>query len=153
MLCVLAAGEDAIRHLFSRGTHRQFGYAAILSMLVVYFLGASWTAGSAISSGEYAHGSWLRPWYTSLASGAWRLLIPEMLAGLSTSTQAVLGGMVLISCHPLLSSDCLCTGHSGLRLLHAGVFVPMLLIGACVGRLVGLGMVDMAARAGKGSTG
>ncbi len=35
----------------------------------------------------------------------------------------------------------------------AGVFVPMLLIGACVGRLVGLFMVDMAARSGKGSPG
>ena len=49
--CLLPTGEDAIRHLFSRGTHRQFGYAAICTMLVVYFLGAAWTAGSAISSG------------------------------------------------------------------------------------------------------
>ena len=80
----LPAGEDAIRHLFSRGTHREFGYAALLVMLAFYFAGAAWTAGSAISS---------------------------------------------------------------------GVFVPMLLIGACIGRLVGLGVVDMAARAGGGSDG
>ncbi|KAK2076390.1 hypothetical protein QBZ16_000915 [Prototheca wickerhamii] len=77
-------GEDAIRHLFSRGTHREFGYAALLVMLVYYFLGAAWTAGSAISS---------------------------------------------------------------------GVFVPMLMIGACVGRLIGLVMVDLAARYGRGSEG
>ena len=38
-----AAGEDAIRHLFSRGTHREFGYAAIVCMLIFYFLGAAWT--------------------------------------------------------------------------------------------------------------
>lgn len=77
-------GEDAIRHLFSRGTHREFGYAALVVMLVWYFLGAAWTAGSAIAS---------------------------------------------------------------------GVFVPMLLIGACVGRIIGLVMVDMAAARGAGSDG
>ncbi|KAI7836469.1 hypothetical protein COHA_009686 [Chlorella ohadii] len=77
-------GEDAIRHLFSRGTHREFGYAAIIVMLIFYFLGAAWTAGSAISS---------------------------------------------------------------------GVFVPMLLIGACIGRLVGLVVVDIAAAHGAGSQG
>lgn len=36
-------GENAIRHLFSRGTHREFGLAAILCMLIFYFLGAAWT--------------------------------------------------------------------------------------------------------------
>ena len=77
-------GEDAIRHLLSRGTHREFGYAAILCMLVVYFLGAAITAGSAISS---------------------------------------------------------------------GTFVPMLLIGACIGRLVGLVTVNIAAAHGAGSEG
>lgn len=77
-------GEDAIKHLLSRATHREFGYAAIICMLIFYFLGAAWTAGSAISS---------------------------------------------------------------------GVFVPMLLIGACIGRLVGLVIVDMAAHYGAGSEG
>lgn len=77
-------GEDAIRHLLSRGTHREFGYAAILCMLVFYFLGAAVTAGSAISS---------------------------------------------------------------------GTFVPMLLIGACIGRLVGLVTVNIAASHGAGSEG
>lgn len=44
-----AAGEDAIRHLFSRGTHREFGYAAIIVMLCFYFLGAAWTGGCGLS--------------------------------------------------------------------------------------------------------
>ena len=77
-------GEESIRHLLSRGTHREFGYAAILCMLVFYFVGAAVTAGSAISS---------------------------------------------------------------------GTFVPMLLIGACVGRLVGLVTVNIAAAHGAGSDG
>ena len=77
-------GEDAIRHLLSRGTHREFGYAAILCMLGFYFIGAAITAGSAISS---------------------------------------------------------------------GTFVPMLLIGACIGRLVGLVTVNIAASHGAGSEG
>ena len=77
-------GEDAIRHLLSRGTHKEFGYAALICMLLFYFLGAAVTAGSAISS---------------------------------------------------------------------GVFVPMLLIGACIGRLVGLVTVHIAANHGAGSEG
>ena len=76
------AGEDAIKHLLSRGTHREFGYASLVTMLVVYFLGAVWAAGSAIAS---------------------------------------------------------------------GLFVPMLLIGSCIGRIVGLICVDMAASGGHGS--
>jgi len=81
---ISVTGEDSIRHLFSRGTHREFGYAALVCMLVFYLLGAAITAGSAISS---------------------------------------------------------------------GVFVPMLLIGACIGRLVGLVTVDIAAAHGAGSEG
>lgn len=77
-------GEDSIRHLLSRGTHREFGYAAILCMLIFYFVGAAVAAGSAISS---------------------------------------------------------------------GTFVPMLLIGACIGRLVGLVTVNIAASHGAGSDG
>ena len=80
----MAAGEDAIRHLLSRGTHREFGYAAMVVMLVTYFAGAAWAAGSAIAS---------------------------------------------------------------------GLFVPMLLIGSCVGRLAGLLCVDIAAAGGRGSPG
>ena len=80
----MVAGEDAIRHLLSRGTHREFGYAAMVVMLVTYFAGAAWAAGSAIAS---------------------------------------------------------------------GLFVPMLLIGSCVGRLAGLLCVDIAAAGGRGSPG
>ena len=78
------AGEDSIKHLLSRGTHREFGYAALVVMLVFYFAGAVWAAGSAIAS---------------------------------------------------------------------GLFVPMLLIGSCIGRIVGLMAVDFAAAGGHGSHG
>ena len=78
------AGEDSIKHLLSRGTHREFGYAALVVMLVFYFAGAVWAAGSAISS---------------------------------------------------------------------GLFVPMLLIGSCIGRIAGLMAVDFAAAGGHGSPG
>jgi chloride channel 7 len=77
-------GEDSIRHLLSRGTHKEFGYKAILCFFVFYFVGAALAAGSAISS---------------------------------------------------------------------GVFVPMLLIGACIGRFVGLVSVNIAAAYGAGSDG
>lgn len=80
----LHAGEDAIKHLLSRGTHREFGYASVGTMLALYFFGACWAAGSAIAS---------------------------------------------------------------------GLFVPMLLIGSCVGRLAGLLCVDIAAAGGHQSPG
>ena len=77
-------GDAVIRHLLTRGTHREFGYAALLVMLVHYFAVAAWVAGSAISS---------------------------------------------------------------------GLFVPMLVIGCLVGRLLGLVAVDLAATWGHGSPG
>ena len=76
------AGEDAIRHLLSRGTHREFGYGSLVVMLVYYFGGAVWAAGSAIAS---------------------------------------------------------------------GLFVPMLLIGSCIGRIIGLMVIDFSAKQGWGS--
>ena len=69
-------GEDAIRHLMSRGTHRQFGYTALFLFLLLYSAAAAAVAGG------------------SLASGA---------------------------------------------------LVPMLLMGAAVGRILGLALVDVAA--------
>ena len=83
-MLVLIVGEDSIKHLLSRGTHREFGYAALVVMLVFYFAGAVWAAGSAIAS---------------------------------------------------------------------GLFVPMLLIGSCIGRIAGLMAVDFAAAGGHGSAG
>lgn len=71
-------------HLLSRGTHREISYGACLLMLLVYFIGACWVAGSAVAS---------------------------------------------------------------------GLVVPMLLIGACVGRFVGLICVDIAASGGHGQNG
>ena len=69
------SSEDAIRHLLSRGTHREFGYGPLFTFLLVYMVGAVAVAGSSISS---------------------------------------------------------------------GLFVPMLVVGAAVGRLVGLVLVDVA---------
>ncbi|KAK9806419.1 hypothetical protein WJX73_004486 [Symbiochloris irregularis] len=77
-------GEKTIRHLLSRGTHREFGYASLIVMLLVYFAGAVWASGSAIAS---------------------------------------------------------------------GLFVPMLVIGSCIGRIVGIAAVDIAASHGFGSPG
>jgi len=78
-------GDDAIRHLLTRGTHLQFRFAPLAAMLAVYFTAAAVIAGSAIST---------------------------------------------------------------------GLFVPMLLIGCLIGRMVGLATVHLAARwAGEGSTG
>ena len=68
-------GEEGIKQLFARGTHKRFDYSALLVMGTYYFIGAALCAGSAISS---------------------------------------------------------------------GLFVPMLMIGAIIGRLLGLATVDVA---------
>lgn len=44
-------GEQAVYHLFSKHTHNQFSYAAMSSMLVIYFVMACWSAGTHMSSG------------------------------------------------------------------------------------------------------
>ena len=38
---------------FFAGTHREFSYGTLITFLVIYFIGASITAGSAISSGLF----------------------------------------------------------------------------------------------------
>lgn len=50
----------------------------------------------------------------------------------------------------LLVCTLICAAGSA---ISSGVFVPMLLIGACIGRLVGLVVVDIAAAHGAGSQG
>jgi chloride channel 7 len=45
------AGEDAVRHLMSRGTHLEFGFASIACFYLVYSAFAAMAAGSCISSG------------------------------------------------------------------------------------------------------
>ena len=47
------SGEDAIRHLLTRGTHREFGYGPLTAFLVVYLLGAVTIAGSSLASGLF----------------------------------------------------------------------------------------------------
>lgn len=44
-------GEQAVYHLFSKHTHKQFSYASMATMLVIYFFMACWSAGTYISSG------------------------------------------------------------------------------------------------------
>ena len=44
-------GDDAIRHLFSRQTHLEFGYASLATFYLLYSAFAALTAGSCISSG------------------------------------------------------------------------------------------------------
>eukprot|EP00052_Salpingoeca_macrocollata_P012564 m.97626 g.97626 ORF g.97626 m.97626 type:complete len:836 (-) comp18538_c0_seq4:53-2560(-) len=44
-------GEEAIHQLFSRGTGYELGYGACATMLIIYFVGACWAAGTAVSSG------------------------------------------------------------------------------------------------------
>lgn len=44
-------GEQAVYHLFSKHTHKQFSYASMATMLVVYFFMGCWSAGTSISSG------------------------------------------------------------------------------------------------------
>jgi Voltage gated chloride channel len=43
--------HDALRLLFSRRTHYQFGYASLLTVLPVYFIFTCWASGSAVASG------------------------------------------------------------------------------------------------------
>jgi chloride channel 7 len=50
---LLTSGDDAIKHLLSRGAHRRFSYKTLLVLLGWYFLGAALAAGSAISSGLF----------------------------------------------------------------------------------------------------
>ena len=44
-------GEQAVYHLFSKHTHKQFSYASMGTMLVIYFFMTNWSAGTSISSG------------------------------------------------------------------------------------------------------
>ncbi|XP_073241791.1 chloride channel protein D-like [Porites lutea] len=48
---LFATGEKAIHRLFSRNTPDKLGYASLFTVLVIYFLLACWSAGTAISSG------------------------------------------------------------------------------------------------------
>ena len=38
-------------HLYSKNTHKQFGYVSMMCILIIYFLMACWSAGTYISSG------------------------------------------------------------------------------------------------------
>jgi chloride channel 7 len=42
---------QAVYHLFSKHTHKQFSYSSMATMLVIYFVMACWAAGTSIASG------------------------------------------------------------------------------------------------------
>lgn len=45
------SGEDAVKHLFSRDTHLQFGFGSLATVLVFYFLFVCWASGTSVSGG------------------------------------------------------------------------------------------------------
>jgi chloride channel 7 len=47
------SGEDAIKHLLTRGTHREFGYGPLIVFLLLYSAFATVVAGSSLSSGLF----------------------------------------------------------------------------------------------------
>ena len=47
------SSDDAIKHLLTRGTHREFGYGPLFAFLVIYASGACVVAGSSIASGLF----------------------------------------------------------------------------------------------------
>ena len=44
-------GEQAVYHLYSKNTHKQFGYTSMAAMLVIYFVMSCWSAGTYLSCG------------------------------------------------------------------------------------------------------
>ncbi|XP_067831589.1 chloride channel protein C-like [Heptranchias perlo] len=44
-------GKKGIVYLFRRGTHEEFGYAALFTALIIYYLFSCWTAGTAMACG------------------------------------------------------------------------------------------------------
>ncbi|XP_041457216.1 chloride channel protein C-like [Lytechinus variegatus] len=48
---LFVTGEEAIHHLFSRDTHWEFTYGALLTVLAFYFIMACWSCGPSISAG------------------------------------------------------------------------------------------------------
>ncbi|XP_048452082.1 chloride channel protein C-like [Rhincodon typus] len=44
-------GQDGIVYLFRRGTPEEFGYAALFTTLIIYYLFSCWTAGTAMACG------------------------------------------------------------------------------------------------------
>ena len=44
-------GHEAVKHLFTRKTHLQFGYKELCGMLFIYFPMACWAAGPSIAGG------------------------------------------------------------------------------------------------------
>ena len=112
-------------------------------MLVFYFLGAAWTAGS----GARARMCIVRGVGRTADASCHRspLGAPVPPPALRMTTRPPLLAHTLTHPRPPLPPAC--------AAISSGVFVPMLLIGACIGRMVGLVTVDIAAAHGAGSEG
>ncbi|XP_048253453.1 chloride channel protein C-like [Haliotis rufescens] len=65
--------ETAVKHLFSRGTHVQFGYATLFTAFPYFFLAVCWSSGTSVSCG---------------------MLVPMLLIG---SLYGRIVGMILVS--------------------------------------------------------
>eukprot|EP01025_Chloroclados_australasicus_P031125 TRINITY_DN3140_c1_g1_i9.p1 TRINITY_DN3140_c1_g1~~TRINITY_DN3140_c1_g1_i9.p1 ORF type:complete len:584 (+),score=43.30 TRINITY_DN3140_c1_g1_i9:186-1754(+) len=50
---MLSSGENTINNLYSRGTHRMFGYGPLITMLIIYFVTAAWVQCSFIAGGLF----------------------------------------------------------------------------------------------------
>ncbi|XP_029644599.2 chloride channel protein A-like isoform X2 [Octopus sinensis] len=48
---LLLPGEDAVKNLFSRNTHLNFGFPSVACVLVLHFLSVSWASGTAVACG------------------------------------------------------------------------------------------------------
>lgn len=51
--------ENAVKRLFSRDTHLQFGFGSLLTMLVIYFLLICWATGTSVASGALVPMLWV----------------------------------------------------------------------------------------------
>ncbi|XP_064610554.1 chloride channel protein C-like [Liolophura sinensis] len=48
---LFGTSEEAVKHLFSRNTHLEFGYASLFTVLPFYFLMVCWASGTSVSCG------------------------------------------------------------------------------------------------------
>lgn len=111
-------GEDTISRLFARGVHREFGYTTLWVLL-------GWCALSGTAPP--------RPWHQTRLMGL-AVVIEFPLTGPTHHTPV---SMKPNDCRYFIGA----AWAAGME-IASGMFVPMLLIGATLGRLMGLVMVD-----------
>ncbi|GFH21300.1 uncharacterized protein HaLaN_18575 [Haematococcus lacustris] len=80
-------GEESIKHLFARGTHRRFGYASLAVLGCYYFLGAATFAGN------ISWGTWALAGAFAITVGLW---IFGGAIGVNAVTAAIVGLTILL---------------------------------------------------------